>query len=76
MRDSIRMELKLDEKIRNTFSTKNISCKIEIDPELAALEEKKVIKKLSANEKWEMMVASNPKIADLKEVFSLKMDED
>lgn len=76
VRDSIRMELKLDEKIRNTFSTKNISCKIEIDPELAALEEKKVIKKLSANEKWEMMVASNPKIADLKEVFSLKMDED
>lgn len=76
VRDSIRMELKLDEKIRNTFSTKNITSRIEIDPELAALEEKKVIKKLSANEKWDMMLASNPKLSNLKEVFSLKMDED
>lgn len=76
VRDSIRMELKLDEKIRNTFSTKNITSRIEIDPELAALEEKKVVKKLSANEKWDMMVASNQKLSDLKDVFSLKMDED
>ena len=76
VRDSIRMELKLDEKIRNTFSTKNITSRIEIDPELAALEEKKIIKKLSANEKWDMMLASNQKLSDLKDVFSLKMDED
>lgn len=76
VRDSIRMELKLDEKIRNTFSTKNITSRIEIDPELAALEEKKIVKKLSANEKWDMMLASNQKLSDLKDVFSLKMDED
>ncbi len=76
VRDSIRIELKLDEKIRNTFSTKNITSRIEIDPELAALEEKKIVKKLSANEKWDIMLASNQKLSDLKDVFSLKMDED
>ncbi len=75
-RDSIRMELKLDERLRNIFSTKNISIRIEVDPEMAAQEEKKIIKKLSANEKWEMMLETNNKLAQLMDTLSLRIDED
>jgi len=75
-REAIRAELKLDEKIRHTFEEKNINYSIEIDPELATVEEKKVIKILSAKEKWDLMIAANPKLADFKEKLQLKIDED
>lgn len=75
-REAIRGELKLDEKIRQTFQEKNISYSIEIDPAMAALEEKKIVKILSAKEKWDLMIASNPKLADFKDKLQLKIDED
>ncbi|MGB4969080.1 MAG: hypothetical protein WBO31_06085, partial [Saprospiraceae bacterium] len=75
-REAIRAELKLDEKIRQTFKEKNIKYQIEIDPALAALEEKKSIKILSAKEKWDLMISTNTKLEDFKNKLQLKVDED
>jgi DNA polymerase III subunit gamma/tau len=75
-REAIRAELKLDIRIRETFLDKNVSYSIEIDPSLANLEEKKIVKILSAKEKWEQMIALNPMLASFKDKLQLKIDED
>lgn len=75
-RESIRAELKLDEKIRNTFSDKLIQYQIEIDPSLAEHEDKKPAKILSGKEKYELMLGKNPQLQVLKDKLQLKLDED
>jgi DNA polymerase-3 subunit gamma/tau len=75
-REAIRGELKLDEKFRQTFQEKNIKYQIEIDPAMAAVDEKKAVKIYTAKEKWEMMIAANPKLAEFKDKLQLKIDED
>lgn len=75
-RETIRAELKLDERIRQTFADKNIRVYIEIDPSLAEQESKKPIKYYSAIEKWELMVQKNPNLVKFKEKLQLKLDED
>ncbi|MBK9109292.1 MAG: DNA polymerase III subunit gamma/tau [Saprospiraceae bacterium] len=75
-RETIRAELKLDDRIRQTFADKNIRVYIEIDPSLAEQESKKPIKYYSAIEKWELMVQKNPNLAKFKEKLQLKLDED
>ncbi|MBK8954413.1 MAG: DNA polymerase III subunit gamma/tau [Saprospiraceae bacterium] len=75
-RETIRAELKLDERIRKTFSDKNIRVYIEIDPTLADQENKKPVKYYSGIEKWELMVQKNPHLASFKDKLQLKLDED
>ena len=75
-REAIRAELKLDEKMRHIFQEKNIKYYIEIDPTMAALDEKKVVKIYTAKEKWEMMITANPKLVEFKDKLQLKIDED
>ncbi len=75
-RETLRAELKLDEKLRQTFADKNIQFHIEVDPSLADREEKKPQKLFSAREKWELMVERNPKLMQFKEKLQLKPDED
>jgi DNA polymerase-3 subunit gamma/tau len=75
-REAIRTELKLDEKIRNTFIEKYISYAIEIDPAMAAVDEKKLVKILNAKEKWELMINTNPKLQEFRDKLQLKIDED
>ena len=41
---------------------------------MAAIDEKKVIKILSAKEKWNLMIAANPKLVDFKDKLQLKID--
>jgi DNA polymerase III subunit gamma/tau len=76
-REALKQELRLDEKIGNTFSDKDIRIVIELDPGMAAQEEKtKPLKLLSAKEKWDLMVASNPQLTQFREQLHLKIDED
>ncbi len=75
-RETLRAELKLDEKLRQTFADKNILFHIEVDPALAEPEEKKPAKLYSAREKWDLMVERNPKLIQFKEKLQLKPDED
>ncbi|HEX5625397.1 MAG TPA: hypothetical protein VFX48_05225, partial [Saprospiraceae bacterium] len=75
-REAVRAELKLEEKIRSTFVEKHIDFQVEVDPELAVLEEKKMVKVLTVQEKWDLMKSANPKIVDFMESLQLKIDED
>ncbi len=75
-REAIRAELKLDERIRQTFQEKNIKYSIEIDPAMAAIDEKKVVKMYTAKEKWDLMISANPKLAEFRDKLQLKVDED
>jgi len=75
-RETIRAELRLDERMRETFADKNLRIYIETDPSLAEQESKKQIKQFTAAEKWEMMVSKNPHLMEFKETLQLKIDED
>ncbi len=75
-KEAIRSELKLEIRLRETFLEKNVSYSIEIDPSMAIVEEKKIVKILSPKEKWDQMVAINPKLLELKDKIQLKIDED
>lgn len=75
-RETIRAELKLDERMRETFSDKNVRLYIDIDPALAEQDSKKQIKQLNASEKWEIMLQKNPHLQQFKEKLQLKIDEE
>lgn len=75
-RESIRSELRLDEKIRNTFSDKLIQYQIEIDPALSDHDDKRPARILSGKEKYELMLGKNPQLQVLKDKLQLKLDED
>lgn len=75
-REAIRMDLKLDDKLRSTFREDDLIAVIELDPILSEREEKSQTKKLySAKEKWDIMIAVNPSLLDFKDKLELSIDE-
>jgi DNA polymerase-3 subunit gamma/tau len=75
-REALRHDLKLDERIRMSFREENVVATIEVDSAMAEREEKSQTKKLySGKEKWDLLIESNPKLAELKEKLELTIDE-
>ena len=75
-KESIRQELKLEEKLRTQFDAKDYSILIEIDPVMAESLEKEKPKVFTSKEKWDSMLEKNPLIVKFKETLNLKLHED
>ncbi len=76
-REAIKQEMHLDDKVSNYFYNRDLRILIELDPEMEEQQDKaKPPKALSAREKWDLMVACNPHLAQFREKLHLKFDED
>lgn len=76
-KEAIRSELDIIDKLKNSFKDNQIKLIVEIDPELSTREEISKPKQLySAKEKWDLLIAVNPLLEELKTKLELKIDED
>jgi len=76
-KEAIRSELDIIDKLKNSFKDNQIKLIVEIDPELSTREEISKPKQLySAKEKWDLLMAVNPLLEELKTKLELKVDED
>ncbi|NNF33298.1 MAG: DNA polymerase III subunit gamma/tau [Saprospiraceae bacterium] len=77
LRDMIIQETPLLERIRNELGVDNLSLDVRMDLErFPGYEEPQVKKVLTNKEKYEIMVEKNPKLAELKRKFDLKVDKE
>ena len=77
LRDMIIQETPLLERIREEMGVDNLSLDVRMDLEkFPGYEEPQVKKVLTNKEKYEIMVEKNPKLAELKRKFDLKVDKE
>ena len=76
-RESILAEKQLLQSIRSYFHNREIVINVIIDESLIPPEEREKPKSLyTAKEKWDIMIAKNPALAELKSSLNLQVDED